>query len=113
MRIHHRATRPGCFFRFVRNIAITVSGLGCIVTALGGLGIILIFARILQYGMEGFAISWKDFSEITILTIFKPAIGLIILGVLILIGGLIVNWIVTTPVYRPRDEKPPADKIQE
>lgn len=105
IQIHHRATRPGFFFHLLRNLAIGVSGLGCIVTALGALGIILILARLFQFGMQGFASRWENLWQTSSISLLKPAVGLIIVGIAILLGGLIVNWIVTTPVYHSRDEQ--------
>ncbi len=103
--IHHRATRSGFFFHLLRNLAISVSGLGCLVTGLGALGIVLILARILQFGLQGMNNSWENLWQTSSISLLKPAIGLIIVGIAILCGGLIVNWIVTTPVYHPPDEK--------
>ncbi len=102
---HHRATRSGYFFKFIRNLAIVTSGLGCLLIGLGLLGVILMFAHLLQIGVEGLEKGWNITWDKSFINILMPTISLIILGGLILIGGLIVNWIVSKPVYHGTQTK--------
>jgi len=107
--IHHRATRPGTFYRWLRNLAIVVCVLGCLRIGLGILAIIFIVARTFQFGVESLTTSWDTYL-LNNLPILITGGGFIVVGFIILVVGLGVNWLVTVPVYRSANEQKPDKK---